>query len=327
MAAFNRIFLTGGSGFVGAHLAPLLAADQPKAERVALTLAGDGQTALSPSWSTVCGDLRNPAAIDAVVAALRPDLVVHLAGQASMAKALNAAESTWRGNFEASFNLACALARHAPNVTLLYASSVTVYGESLKHGAARETTPLCPLDAYARSKLAAEYALADVLPPNARLIVARPVNHSGPFQSEKSFVLASFAAQIAAIEAGAEPLLSVGDLSKVRDFLDVRDVVDAYCQLIACADRLDERVSVFNIGSGEAYAIGDLLERLRRRAKTAFDVKVDAGLLRPSGVDIASVVCDASKLRQATGWRPRRSMDDLLETLLDHWREKQKASA
>ena len=169
--------------------------------------------------------------------------------------------------------------------------------------------------------------LDDVLPPQARLIVARPVNHSGPRQSEKSFVLSSFAAQIAAIEAGRKPpQLRVGDLSKARDFLDVRDVVEAYRGLVAKSRELGER-SVFNIASGEPRAIGDLLEGLRRRAKTGFAIETDQNLLRAANVDIPTVACDASRLREAIGWRPRHSIDDLLQSLLDYWREKQAATA
>jgi len=322
MASFQRILLTGGAGFVGSYLAPLLAADYPLAARRALTLRGEAQ-ALDAAWEPVCGDILDAGRLDAIIEEFRPDLVAHLAGQASVGRALGAAESTWRVNFHGSFNLAASLSRHTPETTLLFASSVSVYGASLLDGPATETTPLRPLDAYGRSKAAAEAAVADLLPAEARLIVARPVNHSGPRQNEKSFALASFAAQIAAIEAGrAEPLLRVGDLSKSRDFLDVRDVVEAYRLLIAKADQLDAR-SVFNIASGEPRVIGDLLEGLRRRAKRPFTIETDQNLLRPAAIDIATVACDASKLMAGTGWRRRHSMDDLLQSLLDYWRMKE----
>jgi GDP-4-dehydro-6-deoxy-D-mannose reductase len=326
MASFERILLTGGAGFVGSYLAPLLAADYPRARRVACRFNGDNRL-LDANWTPAPGDLLDAASVEAVVAELRPDLVVHLAGQASIGKALGSAEATWRANFAGSFNLASALARHASETTMLFASSASVYGASLNDGPAREETPLRPLDAYGRSKAAAEGALADVLAPQTRLIVARPVNHSGPRQSEKSFALSSFAAQIAAIETGARPpRLFVGDLSKARDFLDVRDVVDAYRELIAKSDEFPERC-VFNIASGEPRVIRDLLEGLRRRAKKDFLIETDPSLLRPSAVDIPTIACDATRLREAIGWRPRRSIDDLLQSLLDYWREAQASSA
>jgi GDP-4-dehydro-6-deoxy-D-mannose reductase len=320
MAVFERILLTGGTGFVGSYLAPLLAKAYPKA-RLALLTLGDDPVRLSEPWTQVRGNLLDASATEEVVAGLRPDLVVHLAGQASIGTALGAAEQTWRANLHGTFNLASALARRAPGATVLFTSSASVYGASLNDGMATEDTPLRPLDAYGRSKVAAEGALADVLGSDARLLIARPVNHTGPRQSEKYFVLSSFAAQIAAIEAGrVEPVLHVGDLTKTRDFLDVRDVVSAYMAMIAKSADLPERVNCFNIASGEPHAISFLLESLRQRTATAFETRVETFLLRPSTIDIPIIACDAAKLRALTGWSRTFTIEDMLQSLLDYWR-------
>ncbi len=317
-AAFERILLTGGGGFVGAHVAAALASAYPGAYRVMLMRPGENGG--RPDYSAAVCDLTDEAAIDRLVADILPDLVVHLAGQASIGHSANAPEETWRVNFHGTFGLGAAIGRHAPEAVMLFASTATAYGASFLDGAATEETPLRPLDVYSRSKAAAESALPDVLGPRARLIVARPVNHSGPGQRSQHFVLSSFAAQIAAIEAGrVEPRLEVGDLSKARDFLDVRDVVDGYMRLIAHAPDLPNR-SVFNIGSGEAHSISSLLDILRGMARRPFEVAVDPKRLRPAAIDLASVRCDASKLRAATGWRPRHTMTDMLGALLDQWR-------
>jgi GDP-4-dehydro-6-deoxy-D-mannose reductase len=317
-AAYERILLTGGNGFVGAHAAAALAAAWPDAFRVAMLRPGEGGA--PASWSPAVCDLTDEAAVDRLVADVAPDLVVHLAGQASIGQAASAPEDTWRANFHGAFGLGAAVGRHAPQAVLLFASTATTYGASFADGPATEETPLRPLDVYSRSKAAAESALSDVLGPRARLIVARPVNHSGPGQRSRHFVLSSFAAQIAAIEAGAsEPRLEVGDLSRARDFLDVRDVVDAYMRLIARADDLPSR-AIFNIGSGEAHSIASLLDILRGMSRRPFEVAVDPARLRPMGTDLASVRCDASKLRAATGWKPKYAMTDMLGALLDQWR-------
>jgi GDP-4-dehydro-6-deoxy-D-mannose reductase len=320
MAAYERILLTGGAGFVGSHLATALCEAFPDATRA--MLLRPGETATRPSYETVVADLLDEAALDRLVADLRPDLVVHLAGQSSIGRAERAVEQTWRVNFHGAFGLGSAVARRAPGAVVLFASSAAIYGATFRDGAPREDAPLRPIDVYSRSKAAAEGALADILGPESRLIVARPVNHSGPGQRSRNFVLASFAAQIAAIEAGrAEPRIKVGDLAKVRDFLDVRDVVAAYMMLIHKARDLPERVSTFNIASGDARSIGSLLDELRTMSRAAFEIEVDPHLLRPSSIDIAIVACDASKLRAATGWRPRVSTREMLAALLDQWRE------
>jgi GDP-4-dehydro-6-deoxy-D-mannose reductase len=319
MASYDRILLTGGAGFVGAHMAAALAGAYPQAKRV--VLLRPGETGANRAFAPVEANLLDEAAIDRIVRDLSPDLVVHLAGQASIGRAAGAAEETWRVNFHGAFGLGAAVARHAPRAAMLFTSTAAAYGASFRDGVLTEDAPLKPMDVYSRSKAAAESALSDVVGEDARLIVARPVNHSGPGQRSRNFVLASFAAQIAAIEAGkAEPRMKVGDLSKARDFLDVRDVVDAYMRLIGKARDFPERVSIFNIGSGEARTISSLLDDLRAMARAPFEVEIDPQLLRPSATDIASVACNASKLRAATGWAPRHSLEDMLGALLDEWR-------
>ena len=327
MARYERILLTGGAGFVGSHLAPALAADYPNAKRATLSLPENGG-AVNSAWESIEGDLLDAAAVERAIKIFRPDLVAHLAGQASIAQALHAGEATWRVNFSGSLHLASALARHAPQAVVLFTSSASVYGASLKDGPASEETSLRPLDAYGRSKAAAEAMLGDVLGPESQLIVVRPVNHTGPRQSAQNFVLSSFASQIAAIEAGRrEPRLKVGDLAKARDFLDVRDVVAAYRALIAQADKLNERVSCFNVGSGAPVAIRDLLEGLRALSRRPFEIEVETALLRPAAVDLPSVALNATKLEKATAWRPAHSTQDMLAALLDFWRSVEAAKA
>ncbi|TLG76959.1 GDP-mannose 4,6-dehydratase [Methylocystis sp. B8] len=315
MAAFERILVTGGAGFVGGHLCAALAKAYPQAARA--LLLRPGERGGHEGFEAAAADLVDEAAIDALIAKLRPDLIVHLAGQSSINRALHAGETTWRVNFHGTFALGAATARHCPAAVFLFASSASVYGESFRDGVLSEEAPVRPVDAYSRSKVAAEHALADLRAPEGRLIVARPVNHSGPGQRNRNFALAWFAAQIAAIEAGrVEPLIKVGDLSKARDFLDVRDVVDAYMRLIEKACDLPQPESIFNIASGKAHRMASLLERMRARSDAQFGVEVDPALLRPES-DVASVACDATKLTEATGWRPRHDIDGMLQALLD----------
>jgi GDP-4-dehydro-6-deoxy-D-mannose reductase len=325
MASYERILLTGGAGFVGSYLSEALETEYPYARRIALVRPGEAFA--SAGWTPFAADLLDESAVEKTIADFQPDLVVHLAGQASIGQALGAAEQTWRVNFHGTFAIASAIARHAPGATVLFSSSATVYGESLRGGPADESAPLRPLDCYARSKAAAEAALADLLRNEAQLIIVRPVNHSGPRQNSAQFVLPSFAAQIAAIEAGRrEPRLRVGDLSRARDFLDIRDVVEAYLGLIRKGPNLPERVNIFNVASGEQHSIRSLLDKLHARSRVDFSEEIDERLLRPSGSEIHSISCDSSRLRGATGWRPQHSIDDLLQSLLDYWREAERTA-
>jgi GDP-4-dehydro-6-deoxy-D-mannose reductase len=316
MARFANVLLTGGSGFVGNHLLGALAARHPDAKLVCLCRPGEQPARADITFLTA--DLTDEASIDAAVDQVQPDLVLHLAAQASVGDAFSSAAQTWRVNFCGSMWLGNAIARCCPQATFLFISSSEVYGASFRNGPAREDTPLMPLNAYARSKAAAEAMLADILPESTRLIIARSFNHTGAGQDER-FVLPAFAAQIARIERGAQAArLSVGNLSPRRDFMDVEDVVEAYIRLVETPG-LPPR-AIFNIASGEAHAIRDVLDRMRKLAHASFEIKADPDRVRSS--EIACARGDASKLHKATGWAPRRSLDDTLSRLLDHWRER-----
>ena len=314
---FRRVLLTGGNGFVGGYLAPALAAALPGAE--GLLLRRPGTTGCPTGWGFVEAEIFDREAVAAIVARFKPDLIVHLAGQTSVGEAKSAAEETWRVNFDGSFALASACAHAAPSATFFFVSSSEVYGRTFLSGPVREDAPLQPMNVYARSKAAAEQVLADVLPAEARLIVARSFNHTGPGQDER-FVLPSFAAQIARIEAHRQPAeIRVGNLEAERDFLDVRDVCRAYVALIKAAPALPAH-SVFNVSSGSSRPIGALLEILSNQSPARFEVVVDHTRLR--SVEIPKAVGRNDLLRAAVDWRPIHPIDETLAALLQVAREK-----
>lgn len=312
--AYQRILLTGGTGFVGGWLAPAIAARWPGADRV--LLRRPGETVMREGWRPLDAEVIDSAAIGRIISDFKPDLVLHLAAQAAIGASAELAEATWRVNFGGTLELAHACQRACPATTFFFVSSSEVYGWSFRDGVADEDTPLRPMNAYARSKAAAESMLPDVL-PQARLIVARPFNHTGPGQDVR-FVLPSLAQQIADVEAGRRPpCLELGNLEASRDFLDVRDVCAAYVAMLETPAATAER-SVYNVASGGSWRIGDLVEKFRLHARAPFDVAIDPKRLRPSDVPMA--VGSAKRLEQATGWKPTIGVDAIVEALLAHWR-------
>ena len=310
---FSRILLTGGNGFVGRHLAPMLREAAPDASRVMLVRPGSPEP--GGGWACAHAEIDDHAAVAAIVRDHAPDLVLHLAAQSSVVvTGQSSSEQTWRVNFDGTFALAAACVRFAPRATVLFVSSGETYGASFRDGPVTEDAPLRPQNAYARSKAAAELVLGDVLGPENRLIVARAFNHTGAGQDER-FVLPAFASQIARIEAGRQPpAMVVGNLESIRDFLDVRDVCEAYLALLAAAPALPSR-NVFNVCSGTGRKIADLLALLRTEATVPFEVRLDEARLRPS--DIPSAVGVNDRLRDAIGWQPRRPIATTLRDLLD----------
>lgn len=316
MPNYARILMTGASGFVGRRLAPALQTAYPAAALAAIAHSPSDEC---PGWTMFCVDLADANGVNEAVRSWRPSLVVHLAAQSSMGQEAELAEATWRINSVGALNLACAIARTAPESMVFNVSTGEVYGSSFLNGPASEATPLSPHGAYARSKAAAEAIFEDVLPIESRLVTVRPLNHTGAGQDER-FVLPSFAAQIARIEAGlAPPKLQVGNLGVERDFLDVRDVIDAYLLILAGAEALPRR-AVLNVASGQPRRIADFLDVMVSASTRPFDVEIDPARLRST--KIPRIAGDAAALRRHFGWIPKHSLDELVVELLTYWRAK-----
>ncbi len=300
----GHILLTGAEGFVGGHARAALTAAFPAA-----TITGTG---LGPAHRRL--DVTDRAAVFAALAALRPDVCLHLAGIAAVQGAGADPDRAWAVNLHGAINVAEAILAHAPQCRLLFVSSGEVYGGGFRTGLALdETAPLHPLNLYAVTKAAAELALGALASQGLRLLRLRPFNHAGPGQSE-AFVVPAFAGQIARIEAGlAPPVLHVGALTPERDFLDVRDVCAAYAACIARFESLANNQPL-NIASGVGVTIGTLLQNLLAQARLPIEVREDPARLRP--VEIGRAVGDAGLARRALGWQPRIPLAETLRTVL-----------
>ena len=305
-----RALLTGGRGFVGGRLATALRRNHP----------GWAVDALDRGHAPDELDVTNAAAVDAWVRDRRPDLVVHLAAVAAVTAATRDPRSAWSVNLDGTLNVVLALQAHAPGAHLMLVSSAEVYGRSLDTPEqVTEMALLQPVNPYAASKAAADLLVRQAAFAGLSASVMRAFNHTGPGQSE-AFVAPSFAAQTARIEAGQQPpVLRTGDLDEERDFLDVDDVVDAYAAVLDVRDRLAPG-EVFNVASGRAVRIGDMLEVLLSRARVPITVEQDPERMRRTSV--RRVVGDAGRLTAQTGWHPRRNLADTLAALLDHERQR-----
>ncbi|MDR3494367.1 MAG: GDP-mannose 4,6-dehydratase [Ancalomicrobiaceae bacterium] len=315
MSRFERILVTGASGFVGGYLRRRLAAELPHAQQFLLRRP-EPDACAGTDWLEA--DIADADTVADVVRAVRPDLVVHLAAQSSVggANSPEAAAATWTINVGGAIALAGAIARFAPEATVLNVSSSEVYGASFLEGTVAEETPLRPMGVYGRTKVAAEQVFGDILPASTQLITVRPFNHTGPGQDER-FVVPSFVAQL--VRAAASPtkrIVSVGNLDAKREFLDVRDVVSAYVGLIAHAEDLPMR-AVFNIASGNVVAVSSVLDELIALSGADVEVRQDPTRLRAS--DIPCAAGDAAAIAAAIGWKPEIGLKQMLT---DIWRAK-----
>lgn len=309
-----RTLLTGANGFVGKILCSKL---QQAGHHVIALSTGDSDASLADE-KLVC-DIRDFDQLKEAISLSKPECVIHLAAISNVAVSFKNPLLTWQTNVMGSLNLLEALRAESPQAFILFASSSEVYGEAFKAGVPlSEDAPCIPMNPYAASKLAAEAAFNQAFRQGMAGVIVRPFNHIGIGQSPE-FVTASFARQIAMIEAGLQPpQLKVGNLQAERDFLDVHDVCDAYVKVLSLASSTDPYPKVLNISSGKPRKIQTILDTLLDLAHQDVEVVQDPARMRPS--DIPSASGNSSAIRELTGWAPSVDLNDTLSDLLNHWR-------
>lgn len=312
-----KVLVTGADGFVGRWLIRRLLDDGREvhgAVRPSDPPRDDGLTAEERAqvrWLKL--EITDTASVRQC-AAVPYDAVVHLAAIASGAAALRDPGMAWDVNASGTARLAHVLGearrQHRADPVVLVVSTGEVYGRG--HSAPRrETDATEPCSPYAASKLAAEVAAFEAWRrAGLRVIVARAFAHTGPGQ-EPTFAVPAFAQRLRFAKQIGAPVVKVGNLEPVRDLLHVQDVVDAYVRLLAQG----EAGEVYNVASGRGSSLEDLLFRMAELLGVRPIPEADPELMRPA--DIPHLVGDAAKLRAATGWSPRRSLDETLKDVLD----------
>jgi GDP-4-dehydro-6-deoxy-D-mannose reductase len=313
-----RFLITGVGGFAGSHLADwLLAAPGAETPEVwGCDLTSERRPFHPPELRLVATDLRDPEAARGLIERVRPDRIFHLAGQAYVGDSWADPWQTLETNLRAQVNLLEAVVASGMRPRVLVVGSADEYGPvTPEQLPLTETHELRPDSPYSVSKvgqdlLGLQYYLSYELP----VVRVRPFNHIGPRQNRR-FVAASFAAQIAGIEAKhLAPVLRVGNLAARRDFTDVRDVVRAYALVL----EQGELGEVYNIGSGRSRSIAEVLQGLLALSTTEITVEHDESRLRVA--DVPDLVCDAARLKARTGWHPRIAFEQSLADVLNYER-------
>jgi GDP-4-dehydro-6-deoxy-D-mannose reductase len=306
------IVITGANGFAGRHLTTRLGGRRPL---VGWHLPGDGplEQSVGIEWREV--DVTDRDGVMRAVEAASPARIYHLAGAPQVDSSWTNAVPHLQTNVLGTCYVLDALRELAPTCRVVVVTSAQVY--QVSDDPIDEEAPQVPPSPYGLSKLAQDQlALRAAHEDGLDVVVARPFNHTGPGQ-RPAFSVPGFARQVARIEAGlAPPTLRVGNLDARRDITDVRDVVDAYVLLMESAPA----GRPYNICSGRAWRIGDLLEELLNRSHVAIQVEVDKERLRPN--DVAVVQGDATRMRAELGWAPRIPVERTLSDTLVWWRQR-----
>lgn len=311
----SRVLVTGITGFVGSHLAERLLQSGDEVHGLAVEEPPYPHLAAIESHIDIHhADLAAAEQVRLGVDAARPDVVIHLAGQAIPSLAQRDVAGTIAVNVVGTATLLDAIAAY-PGMRLVYASSADVYGEP-ERIPVDEDTPLRPRNVYAATKAATEALVREFGDRGSNpTVILRPVNQNGPRQ-HPGLAASGFAKQIAEVEAGlTEGVIRHGRLDAARDFLDVRDMAKAY----AAALRLEPaRTETYNVGTGIAVTIETILRILIGLARVPVRTELDPERVRPG--DATEMAVDAARFRAATGWAPQVSLERSLADLLDHWR-------
>lgn len=316
-----KSLIIGGAGFVGAYLVRHL--KNGLGQDVVVTKMPQEQVHVS---GVNMDDIQvldlNILEKDSILDLLRevhPDCIYHLAAQSSVSVSWKNPALTIDVNVKGGVNILEALRELDYKPRVLFIGSGEEYGHILPNETPiREGNASRPGNIYAATK-ACQNMLAKIYADAYGLdvMMVRAFNHIGPNQ-QPLFVVADFCKQVAEIEAGSrEPVMKVGNLSAKRDFTDVRDVVRAYALLMesGCAGE------TYNIGSGHAIAIEDILGIILRNSSVDIKVEVDSAKLRP--VDVPIIEADTSKVYEATGWQPEIPLEQTIRETLDFWRTKE----
>ena len=247
---------------------------------------------------------------------IQPDYIFHLAAQSSVALSWKKPALTVDINIKGCLNLLDAIREADLSPKILLIGSGEEYGHiSSENIPVSEGTLPRPGNIYAATKVCQNmigsiYAQAY----HMDVMLVRAFNHIGPEQAP-AFVVSDFCRQVAEIEKGnSEPVIRVGNLSAKRDFTDVRDVVRAYGLLI----QHGQAGETYNIGSGHAIAIQELLDRILQLSNSNITVETDVNKLRP--VDVPIIEADISKLQACISWKPEIPLDQTLLETLNYWR-------
>ena len=315
-----RVLITGITGFAGSHLAEYILSNHSGVEVFGIVRwrsRMDNILHIQDKIKLMEADLKDMVSLRGVLADVKPERVFHLAAQSFVPTSWKCPAETFAINAIGEVNLFEAVLSLNQTPKIQIAGSSEEYGQVFSNEIPmKETNPFRPLSPYAVSKVAQDLlAFQYYKSYSLRTVRTRGFNHTGPRRGDV-FVTSSFARQIAEIEQKKRPpVIHVGNLEAKRDFTDVRDMVRAYWL------SLEKGVEgeVYNIGSGQAYSMQEVLDLLMSLSRSKMEIKVDPARLRPS--DVPVLLSDSSKFRTLTGWRPMIPFKQTILDLLNFWRE------
>lgn len=311
-----KVLVTGACGLMGHFLVDLLINEGHEVVGTAFRPKAD-ITKINKKAKIIECDIRNKEKVFSLIKDFAPDQIYHLAAQSFPTVSWDDPWYTMETNVIGSVNIFEAVKKYVPNCIIMNACTSGEYGfVTADEVPIKEDHALKPLHPYAVSKVAQELLAYQYFKNfGVKSISIRIFNTTGPFK--KDDVCADFTKRLVEIEKGInkEKVLLVGDLTRRRALSDVRDTVYAFYLALQKA-KVGE---VYNVSGENVYAMGDIVEMLRKLVDFKFEVKQDPKLMRPT--DEPVIYGDSTKFKKATGWKQKVPIEQTLKDMLQYWRE------
>lgn len=312
----DRYLITGFSGFVGRHFLEYLDRMQTRVAVLGIDINSpdfgwEGSKHVQSAFETI--DLLDREGIEKTILEFRPNYILHLASYSSVAFSWANPVKSYLNNTNIYLNLLEAVRSIDSEIRVLSIGSSEEYGDmAAGHESFHEEDTLHPVSPYAVARVSQEMlSRVYVQGYGLDIVMTRSFNHIGPGQKE-TFVIASFAKRLVELKraGSSDPTLMTGDITLIRDFVDVRDVVRAYDELL----KKGRKGEIYNICSGVGYSLADIVDQMASLLEIEVVTKTDHNLIRPT--DSRVIVGSNDKIRRETGWTPeiplRRSLEDVI---------------
>lgn len=304
----SRVLIFGAGGFVGSYLCKEFLNNGYK---VSGTDKGEG-SALPSEVDFYKTDLMQADEVEKLIGQIQPDIIVNLAAISSVGASWNMPQTTMAINVIGALNIMEAARKSEQKPRILFVGSSEEY--VISENPLDENTQLNANNPYGISKVTQEqFAKLYREQYGLKIYCVRPFNHTGIGQRD-SFVLPSFCKQVAEIEkSGKDGKIQVGNLKVKRDFSHVKDVVRAY-RMIVESDNCNQ---IYNVGSGNAYSLEDMLTYIIGLSNQHIEIEVDQNRIRPT--DQPVICCDRSLIGKELGWEPQYNVYDALKEMYEYY--------
>lgn len=315
----KKILVTGFSGFVSTHFLEYIDTLGVEIQIIGISRNLQINTQFKNlNFKIFVGDLKNASFVKDVISTTQPDYVLHLASDSSVAYSWENPLESFQNNTNIFLNLVESVRLSRVKCRILSIGSSEQYGiVNASNLPLTEESPLNPINPYAIARVSQEM-LSKIYAKSYGLdiVMTRSFNHIGPNQSDR-FVVSSFVKQILLKKyKNTENEFFVGEVSIIRDFLDVRDVVNAYWQLL----NNGQTGEVYNICSGIGISLNDIIDKILKIAQVNFNYHVSKSLVRPS--DNPVIIGSNQKIYSEIGWKPIIPIDQSLQDIIVDWEKK-----